>query len=217
MNSDQLPLSQSLALAHAGTRVRQVLAPFFELDRRLSQFVSQAKEPMLAQMRIAWWRDQLGKKAEDRPAGDPVLAQLTAHWAGEEVALQCLADGWEALLAEPPLPSSAANDFATGRAACFAAVARLSGNQDHASKAYSAGQRWALADLAARVSDGDERAFVLEQAEGAGRAPSRMPFALRSIAILDRLAIRSLAQGGSELIRGRSEILLITRLGLFGR
>ena len=217
MNPDQLPLSQSLALAHAGTRVRQVMAPFFDLDRRLSQFVSQAKEPMLAQMRIAWWRDQLGKKAEDRPAGDPVLAQLTAHWAGEEVALQCLADGWEALLAEPPLPASAARDFATGRAACFAAIARLTGNQIHASAAYNAGQRWAFADLATRVSDGDEKAFVLEQAEGAGGAPSRLPFALRSIAILDRLALRSLEQGGAELIRGRSEILLITRLGLLGR
>jgi phytoene synthase len=211
------PLVQELALAHAGRGVRSLLTAFFELDTRLAQFVSQAKEPILTQMRIAWWRDQLTKPVTDRPKGDPILDTLTELWSGEEAALIALVDGWEALLAEPPLAPDAALEFARGRGACFAAIARLIGKTDSADRADYAGQRWALADLFTRMSDDDERDFVIGQATEMEYPESKLPYAMRSVAILERLAENVLMFSADSMISNRRDLLLVIRLGLLGK
>ena len=51
---------------------------------------------MLAQIRLAWWREMFGRPASDWPAGEPLLAQLAA-WDAERAGLAALADGWEAM------------------------------------------------------------------------------------------------------------------------
>lgn len=217
MQPDRFPLPQQLALAHSGGVTRQLLASFFELDNKFASFVSQAKEPMLAQMRIAWWRDQLAKPVGERPQGEPLLARLAQLWAGEEIALSCLADGWEVLLAEPPLEENAASTFAVGRATCFAAIARLVGRADASEAAYAAGFRWANADLLSRLSDAEERDYVLKLIANNGTTNSKLPYALRAMRILDALASKSILRGGSPLIIGRLEIMMISRIGLLGR
>ncbi len=210
-----LPAEQTLALAHASGGHRTRLAAFLKLDRRLGQFVSQSKEIMLTQMRIAWWRDQLAKPVIDRPTGDVVLDALGVHWAGEETALTALVDGWEALLAQPPLPDEAALEFVGGRASCFAGMARLAhcdpGNASHC------GVIWAFADLAAKISDAGERSVVVDLARDQCSASLNLPYALRSLSILGRLGQRALARGGGVLIAGRGDVLQVIRLGLLGR
>ncbi|MXO90294.1 hypothetical protein [Pontixanthobacter aquaemixtae] len=217
MADSDLPLPQKLALAHAGGAVRPILEPFLALDSRLGEFVSQAKEPILTQMRIAWWRDQLAKPVADRPKGDPILDAIGQYWQGEEQALTGLVDGWEGLLAEPPLPESAAGQFVEGRAACFAATARLSAFSRYEEAALAAGRRWGWADLAARLSDAEERQFVLDQSEE--NAPHRMklPRALRSLTILKTLGDRALDNSGRSLASTRADLLVVIRLGIFGR
>ena len=42
---------------------------------------------MLGQMRLAWWREALGKPVADRPRGDRVLDAIGQDWAGREAAL----------------------------------------------------------------------------------------------------------------------------------
>ncbi|MDN3645371.1 hypothetical protein QWY75_04005 [Pontixanthobacter aestiaquae] len=216
MTDINYPIEQRLALAHAGTAVRPLLRTFIALDQRLAQFVSQTKESMLTQMRIAWWRDQFGKAAADRPTGDPVLDSLTQYWLGEEASLTALVDGWEGLLAEPPLPESAAMEFAEGRGQCFAAIARLSGHSAAGDAAQSAGETWALADLAARMSSAEEREFVVEAAHKRISNLVSLPRQLRALTILGKLGRRALDDGGRPLITGRTDLLLISRVGLFG-
>ena len=215
--SDTYPTPQELAQAHAGSDVRRRLSAFLALDGRLAQFVSQSKEPMLTQMRIAWWRDQFRKPVADRPQGDPILDELSANWAGADDALISLVNGWEALLADPPLPESAVLDFANGRAACFAAMARLSGLPDASDRAFALGQYWALADLASRVSDDGERGVIIAQSQAMQPKLEAVPYKLRALSILGKLGQKSLEQGGANLISDRSDILLVMRLGLFGR
>ncbi|MXO56954.1 hypothetical protein [Pontixanthobacter gangjinensis] len=211
------PTPQEFALAHAGTDVRPRLNAFLALDGRLAQFVGQSKEPMLTQMRIAWWRDQLRKPVADRPKGDPILDDLSSSWSGENIALIALIDGWEALLAEPPLPETAALDFANGRAACFAALAKLCGKQASAGRAFLHGQYWALADLAVRVSEEDERRVIVSQCNALEPKLQPLPHSLRALSILGKLGERSLSKSGRSLVQSRSDILLVMRLGLFGR
>ncbi|NMW31454.1 hypothetical protein HKD42_05225 [Altererythrobacter sp. RZ02] len=217
MVHDELPLPQKLAVAHSAAADRRIIEPFFVLDNRLAQFVSQSKEPVLTQMRIAWWRDQLGKPVEQRPEGDPVLDALSAHWARQESALVALVDGWEALLAEPPLPDTAAQEFTEGRAKCFAAIAHLCDLPSAKAQAYSVGTVWAYADLLSRMSDQDEKQFVLSQCQTAEVRNQRLPYQLRSLSILGILAENAISKGGGPLIQGRRDFLTVTRVGLFGR
>lgn len=217
MEADLLPLPQRLALNYAPAPMRAPTAALFALDTRLSELVAKASEPLLAQLRLAWWRDELGKSPSARARGDPVLDSLGETWAGEERALAGLVDGWEQLVGEAPLPGSALEAFARGRADAFAALARLAGEPAAEEIARDAGRVWALADLASRVSDGEERQAALALAHGITRGAARLPRALRPLAVLRGLARRALAAEGAPLVTRRRDILAALRLGMTGR
>lgn len=210
-----LPIEQQLALSQASGPHFDALSLFLQLDRRLGQFVSQSKEPMLTQMRLAWWRDQFGKAISDRPTGDPILDAMSVTWSGEENALVALVNGWEALLSPPPLGEEAALEFATGRSACFAAMARMAGGDP--ANASHCGAMWAFADLASRMSDADEIAVVGELAQEQCDRTMRLPFRLRSLVILGFLGRKALARGGGPFIIGRRDLAHVFRIGMFGR
>ena len=102
-----------IALASAG-RNRSVWLAAFALDGRIGRMVLGASEPLLGQMRLAWWRDQLALPESARPQGDPLLDLIGTEWAGHERALSDLVDGWEALLGERPLSEPAMQEFWAG-------------------------------------------------------------------------------------------------------
>ncbi|WP_374405754.1 hypothetical protein [Pelagerythrobacter sp.] len=216
MTPDPLPLPQKLALNYAPAASRDATAALFALDTRLSELVAKANEPLLAQLRLAWWRDELGKPVDARAAGDPVLDAIGQWWGGEEVALAGLVEGWEQLVGDAPLPARAIETFAEGRAGAFAALARHTGEPEAAADARAAGRLWALADFAAQATDAEERAIALTFAEETERRAPRER-RLRPLAVLYGLALRSLAGGGAPLVGGRRDVLAALRLGMFGR
>lgn len=199
-----------LALSHAPLSQRAPAQALFALDSRLGQFVSQASEPLVAQLRISWWREQLAKPADQRPKGDEVLDALSLHWPQVDASMTAIVDGWERLLAEPPLPEEAADEFVDTRAGIF----DLLGNSQDAR---GAGRAWAAADLISRTSDDGERQFLLEKFGRLAADRHSLPRSLRHLTILGELARRSLARGGGPLIEGRGDYLLVMRLGMFGR
>ena len=111
---EALPPELQIVVQYCASPIDGLLATAFSLDQRLARIVAQSSEPMLAQVRLAWWREELGKDPIDRPTGDAVLDAIGKHWSGQEPALRKMVDGWEEMLAEPPLPTSAAMEFATG-------------------------------------------------------------------------------------------------------
>lgn len=156
---------------------------------------------MLAQIRLAWWRERLNEPAAERPKGEPLLALLGDRAA----AFVPLVDGWEALLGEAPLPQTALADFAEGRAKALGALAELFGHPREASE--RAGRSWALADLALRISHPEERARVA--ALSAGRSIPDLPREMRPLVVLHGLAIRNR--------NGPTALLTAMRLGILGR
>src|SRR3546814_3923807 len=92
---ENLADEQRVALAYMQGVAREMLAGAFAFDRRLGRIVSHAGETLLAQMRLAWWRDNLSKPVSGRPAGDDVLDVLGRRWQGHEGALLQQIDGWE--------------------------------------------------------------------------------------------------------------------------
>lgn len=205
-----------LALAYTPPAQRFAFEALLRLDYRLARLVAGTTEPMLGQMRLAWWREALGQPITARPKGDVVLDAMGAHWAGHESALGTLIDGWEYLLNEPPLASADARGFVQGRASGFAGFARLSGASGDLSAVQDAATAWAIADAAAHFAKDAERATLLELARDLP-APKSLDAPLRGLAVLGALGRRALKRGGKPLMQGRGASLTALRAGLFGR
>lgn len=209
---ETLTPEQRLALAYAPGRARAATLAVLAFDARLASLVRGRKEPMLVQLRLAWWRDRLHEPASARPAGDPLLDLIGQTGLAGEVLAEAV-DGWELLLADR-LDAEAAQSHASQRGLLFAALAGALGEAAQVEAAAAAGTDWALADLSAHLSDPAEQAAV-----GALLAERRwhdghLPRALRSLAVLHGLARRGKGDG---LATGPGALLAALRIGMFGR
>lgn len=211
---DQLSRQLRLALAYAPAAVREATAAVFALDTRLARIGAQTGEPIIAQVKLAWWRDQFGKPVELWPRGEPLLAALADH-SVDPARLVTLVDGWEALLASERIDETVADRFADGRAAAFLALAETQDENCNAA-VRSAARQWALADLAAQLGESDARSSVFSLAECELGAVFSLPRTMRPLAVLDVLARRALQQRRGLLERP-SDLLLAMRVGIFGR
>ncbi len=206
---DDLPLVRRLALSYAPARVRAQVLAVLALDQRLSQLVRTSSEPILAQIKLAWWRERLQEGQERWPQGEPLLSLLRL-WPGEPAQLVPLVDGWECLLADD-LTEEVVQDYALGRASAWQALAPAG----RAEAVLQAAREWALADLAFHLGGEGEGRLVCEMLD---HAPlRRLPRELRSLAVLHGLTRRALAKGSHELLDGPAAGLVALRIGLLGR
>lgn len=213
---ENLPLAQRLALSYAPARSREAILTLLLLDNRLAAVLRQRGENVLiAQMKLAWWRDRLGQQQQEWPRGEPLLARLR-DWPGEVSRLIGLVDGWEGLLGEELDQETLAN-FAQGRALAWCALARgLRVSADMASLDKAAGE-WALLDLALHLSPGEEREAILGAAQAKPSRPLRLDRRLRPMTILLGLTRRAAERGSRDLLDGPGAVLTALRLGIFGR
>lgn len=211
LDPQDLPLAQRLALSYAPAAIRKQVLALLVFDNRLAAILQQGGEPVIAQIKLAWWRDRLGENPESWPAGEPLLHALR-DWPGGPGLLIPLVDGWEGLLAAE-LSAGEIEEFAQGRAAAWLALA-----PPHAmTEAGAAARGWALADLALNLGQAEEAEIVRELARHETGAACRLPRALRSLAVLRGLARRALQRGSAELLDGPGAGFVALRIGLFGR
>lgn len=183
---------------------RPAMAALWALADRLTKLLDDAREPLIGQIKLAWWRDMMVMLASDPaalPKGEPLLAELQAAWGGQG-GLDTLVDAAEGMLL--------ADDDAARRdaAAAFgAALFTLSGS--------GGGQRWGLL-WGAGLQEGEAEARQLVADAQRRPAPPRDIFGgNRALLMLDRWAAAIAAADGER--RWRSEGLLLLRIGLFGR
>lgn len=208
---DSLPAVQRVALAYAPRGTRAAWLGLLALDARFAQVVRETREPMLGQIRLAWWRERLGEAPATRPQGGPLLALL-----GEGSArLVPLVDAWEAMLGEAPLPRGTLAAFAEGRARALAELATALGHPTAAADSARVGRGWALADLALRLSHPEEREHVAALIAAEDRSRARLPRDMRPLVVLHGLAVRDLRRGGDQ--SGTGALFATLRLGIFGR
>lgn len=177
------------AAGKAHARATQVMA----LDNACAQIARQAREPIMAQIRLAWWRDGLTAETLKPEHNSPEMLVLRGCDRFDEAraGLVALIDGWEELILSDEGASRAMLEaYAKGRGGgLFAAMA-----PEHAQEAIAAGEVWALWDLAGHLSDNALAAEALALAnERAGCVTiSRLP---RMLAMMAGVALSDVRKG----------------------
>jgi phytoene synthase len=182
---------------------------FLALDVRLAGVVRAAREPMLGQMKLAWWRDRLNADPATWPKGEPLLAMLKG-WGGEAKGLVPLVDGWEVLLDEWD-GGAALEALTQGRVAGVEALARVLGVANDRIAPMT--RCWAAMDLASHLGDPAEREAAMAKVAALDWKAGRLPKAMRPLTVLHGLARRE-SKGGDAA--SPMALLSAMRLGIFG-
>ncbi len=209
-----LPQASRLALAYAPASARGGVLALLAFDARLAGIVRRAREPLLGQMQLAWWRDQLRREPAARPKGQPLL-QLLAGLDGHSDALIALVDGWEELLDPAAVDRRGLELLARARGQGWAALAQVLGADSAADAASRAGYHWALADLAAGLAQAEDQTAIGSLLAACDWSRVALPRSLRSLAILHGLARR--ARGTGALLDGPGALAVAVRIGMLGR
>lgn len=183
---------------------RAALAVLFALDDKLAETLRTTSEPMLGQIRMQWWQDALTKLDNAPPPPEPVLQGvarevLCAGVTGGEVGQ--IVDGWRVLL-EPELDEAALRAHGERGRVLFSLAGQVAGAAASDPLA-RAGEGWALADLAGKLSDPAEAEAARRMAEAAlaeaGLARwSRQGRALGAMALLARMDLTGVPVGSPQ-------------------
>ena len=202
---------RNLVLAYAPVRARAALATLWRLDERLGGVVATTSEPMIGRIRLAWWREALERLDQGGPPAEPLLretAETVLPLGITGAALAEIEAGWAKLLDSDPPDEEAieAHGRLRGRPLFDLAARLLAGTAD--AESGMAGEGWALADLARRLSDPPSAALAHSKAGErlAGLRRRRWPIALRPLGALamlaraDALAARPARQGSPSRV-----------------
>lgn len=185
----ELSPPERLAVLYAPRAFQALWEGFLLLDRRLADAAKEGRDPLMIQLRLAWWRDRFDQPAAAWPQGEPLLASLKP-WDSERGALRAIVDGWEARV----VGEDGGAELGRARIEAVCALARLSG---------------ARADDAVRQAAAEWLGIEAPQP----RAPI-LPGTMRPLVILRGMALREAAGRTGSPFR---DFLAIVRLGLLGR
>lgn len=194
---------------------RDAVLSLWNLALRLTRLLDDVREPLIGQIKLAWWRDMMAMLANDAaslPKGEPLLADFQLHFSGV-AGLDTLVDAAEAMLFAEDLQArqTAAKQFGHS---LFSLSARA---QDiGAPLGDGAGHIWGML-WGAYVHRGtpDGTAMLLAAGEKVKVAAGNYRRGQRGLLMLDRLAAQiGSTEGARDL---RREGLLLLRIGIFGR
>lgn len=208
-----LPAVAKLALVYAPASSREQTLALLALDTRLASLIRRSKEPMLAQLRISWWREAISGDPATWPSGEPILASLRT-WGNAPASVSGLMDAWEALTAPSPLAEESLAAFARGRGNATAALADVIGRPQDREAARVLGEIWALEDLAMRLGREDEREIACRLASELPNKLPRVGKHLRTLRVLAGLSRRRREKGSEEGASSPAALLTALKLGL---
>ena len=170
----------------------------FTIDAAMGDVVRTTREPMVGQIRLAWWRERLLEIDQAKVPAEPHLAaaaRLAADYSTSGAMLTELVDRWEPMLTDFPWESEVIGPIAGRGAILFGYAAFiLSVDEPGVKLAMSAGSVWALIDVARHCSDADSCDTLIDVAKdgiekltGTAVGP-----AVRPLTMLGRLARRDL-------------------------
>lgn len=216
MTDDHITPLAGLLAAHAGVHADRQRA-IWRFDARLADLARTTSEPMIGQMRLAWWNEVVDDPHGVKGRGEPTVDALRATSAITAPGLAAMIDGWEVLVVESEVGVAELRDYATGRGGgLFRALANVADAPDWLLRA---GGVWALWDLSGHVGDAALAQAALDLARDAIPAevgPWRREWKpLRIAYVLARQDV--LAGRRAPLGMPRGLALRILRIALVGR
>jgi phytoene synthase len=199
-----------LALSYAPDRSRAALEALFALDTALGNVLRTTREPLVGQMRLAWWREALERLDASGAPAEPVLQSLTAAVLPLGItgkALAGMVDAWEPLLGD--IGAGSIDDHARLRGRTLFVAAGVVLDVAPGDPVEEAGEGWALADLAANLSD----PALASQARG--RAAAMLDHARRSRWSRNGRALGALALIADRRLSGAIPPTFVLRLARF--
>ena len=207
-----------LAFAYLPARHRPAVEALFAIDGAMGDVVRTTSEPMVGQIRLAWWRERLEDLDSGQPAPpEPRLLAVERELLPRGVKgsdLAGLERGWLSLFDPFPWDIGTAEAVWFRGRLLFAMAAQQLATTDDAIE--GAGGLWALVDAARHCSDAPSREMLLVQARTFAKALRGVRFsaAMRPLSGLSVLAARDLAgppfeQEGTP---GRAAALFIHRV-----
>lgn len=142
---DRPTMLAALLSAYAGRDIPRHRL-LWTLDARLARLVATTTEPMIGQLRLAWWQEALSDEAGVKGRGDPLVDALRAAGEAPPAGLTAWLDGWEAIIADDDLET-----YAIGRGA--GVFHSLAGEAEVPAWLQQAGAVWALWDFTGHVKD----------------------------------------------------------------
>lgn len=218
LGDDALPPLAMLLSAHAPGRQVDRHRALWAFDARLAKVARTTSEAMIGQMRLAWWNDVIDDGTGMKGQGEPVVDAMRASGAMRAPGLSALIDGWEVLVVEAEIDLTGLRDYAVGRGGGL--FGALAGVADAPEWLTTAGQVWALWDLAGHVGDEalakaavDLAQTLLPQVEGARWTRAWKPLRIAfTLARQDVLGGRGAPTGISRALAWR-----LLRIALVGR
>lgn len=170
---------QLLALRQAPVSWRDELRFLLLFDARMQSVVIAGREPLLTRMKLAWWREALNKPADQRPKGEPLLAEISMlEGAGAPLVAQAaelLVDAWEEVADPDQVDAEVLARHRQSRG--DAVFVHFAGRAGEAENLRLAGQVWsgAVADSQIPALPQSGRAFaLLARASLVEQSPSRL-------------------------------------------
>jgi 15-cis-phytoene synthase len=214
-----LSADQQLCLAYAKSAARTSLTALFAIDQHLERIALGAREPMVARIKLAWWREQ----GFVRGAGDLTSELATLATATDlGVPFLCrMVEGWDALLARETDQAAGFGPYAGGRGTAFFELAALLMRTKLTSDQAKIGDAWAFADLAEKHPDPGLVPILEEEAERRFNAIHRaalkeLPLPLGILAILARSDATRRAgkrwRAGSPMRIGRAALFALAHI-----
>jgi 15-cis-phytoene synthase len=203
-----------IALAYARSQDRQKLAIILAFDHRLGMVVAATREPVMGQIKLAWWRDQISMPLPWTAPPDPILNGLAKIMMVNDVnreALLRLVDGWDGLLSADQLDEAALSQYAIARGATLFTLAAQVCGEVPTAEIESAGRHYALIDFACRCSDPETASRVMAMAKAEPAKARAIPrrASLRTLRILAMLTDDDAKRGpGHRLAPGSPRRML---------
>jgi len=197
----ELDADRALALTYIPSKWRPAVEALWRLDAALGAVLAGGREPLISQIKLAWWRDSLEKLDQAKPPAEPVLQAAARDILPLGVSgadLSELEQGWTGLLSPDPLTDEELASYAARRGAL---LFRLSGailGHQLSPEMERGGEAWALVDLA-RHSNAADAAAAFEAARERADARVHWPSRLRPLGMLAALARRDINRGVAEL------------------
>lgn len=191
MASDLDP-DRILALSYVPARRRAAVGALWRLDSALGAALAGGREPMIARIKLAWWREALERLDREPAPAEPLLQAIAEHGLAAELRGEALArmeEGWAVLANPEPLTPEELTAYARARGGLlFRYTARLLGGGGGGLEE-EAGEAWALVDLARHCATAEDSDIALAAARER-KAPRRWPSRMRPLGMLAVLAAR---------------------------